>query len=641
MNRELKYRLDKGLKVKEERIPLSFSLYLLSHHFRSLSFKLLLHLAFCFSLSTVEAQNISINDEGLDPDPSAMLDVSDTTRGVLVPRLSKNQRDLISNPATGLLIFQTNEDSGFYFNHGTAALPNWLRIKTAADTNLWSETDTNIFYNKGFVGIGVDTPRAHLHLYGSGSLGSGARLAFGDDYFYQGANNGLNVHIGESGWYDNIDSDQLQLHGKFGQLFTVQGQLGPSNMDTALFISSNSSIGVNTVNPISKFHVEVSEGRFLTQDFPSSSGSVLLGSWQGQNVAPNLRFERTDTSDFVDIGLDSNHNFVIQPNDQNLFTFRRQGWMNIGYDTTGFRLFLGSRSNGATFARLKSEDGQAGIWATNNHAGWALFSDATAGGLLPNGSVGLFLTNGTGLAWSVSPSGFLGVNTDSAINQLHINQDQNVAMLRLNTEVDTATAEMVFSTNNNPQWTFGGTAPNHPWGEAFFAFNIARSEPDFFIDGDNGNFGIGTTSPAYRLDVDGDINASGVVRSSGVALSSDKRFKTNIEEIKGVLPKLMELSVIYHYWDTLNYPERNFSKARALGLIAQEIQKIYPELVFEDKNGYLSLDYAKFSAILLRAIQEQETEINKLKEQVQINSEGLIELKAELKKRQVKPSNEE
>lgn len=55
----------------------------------------------------------------ITPDGSSLLDISSTTKGALVPRMTKAQRDAITTPATGLLIFQTNSTAGFYYYTGT------------------------------------------------------------------------------------------------------------------------------------------------------------------------------------------------------------------------------------------------------------------------------------------------------------------------------------------------------------------------------------------------------------------------------------------------------------------------------------------------------------------------------------------
>ncbi len=73
----------------------------------------------------------SINQDGAAPDASAILDVQASDKGVLIPRMDKATRDLISNPATGLLIFQTDNDAGFYYYNGT----NWKTIDDKAQFN--------------------------------------------------------------------------------------------------------------------------------------------------------------------------------------------------------------------------------------------------------------------------------------------------------------------------------------------------------------------------------------------------------------------------------------------------------------------------------------------------------------------------
>jgi len=62
------------------------------------------------------------------PDSSSALDIESTTGGILIPRLTETQRDAISSPATGLMIYQTDQTTGFYFYDGTA----WARIEGVA-----------------------------------------------------------------------------------------------------------------------------------------------------------------------------------------------------------------------------------------------------------------------------------------------------------------------------------------------------------------------------------------------------------------------------------------------------------------------------------------------------------------------------
>ena len=62
------------------------------------------------------------------PDASSALEIESTTGGILIPRLTQTQRDAITDPATGLMIYQTNQTTGFYFYDGTA----WTKINGVA-----------------------------------------------------------------------------------------------------------------------------------------------------------------------------------------------------------------------------------------------------------------------------------------------------------------------------------------------------------------------------------------------------------------------------------------------------------------------------------------------------------------------------
>lgn len=103
-----------------------------------------------------------------------------------------------------------------------------------------------------------------------------------------------------------------------------------------------------------------------------------------------------------------------------------------------------------------------------------------------------------------------------------------------------------------------------------------------------------------KVEISGDLNAVSVVETS------DSRFKTNIETLGETLPALVNISGIYYNWNTMEYPDAKFSSDRQIGLLAQEVEKFFPELVSTDKDGYKSLSYGKMTAVLLQAIKEQQ-----------------------------------
>ena len=82
-------------------------------------------LVLLFVITNVTAQNVGINNSGAAAAASAMLDVSSTTKGMLIPRMTMAQRNLINQPANSLLIYQTDNTPGYYYNDGTPAAPSW------------------------------------------------------------------------------------------------------------------------------------------------------------------------------------------------------------------------------------------------------------------------------------------------------------------------------------------------------------------------------------------------------------------------------------------------------------------------------------------------------------------------------------
>jgi hypothetical protein len=129
---------------------------------------------------------------------------------------------------------------------------------------------------------------------------------------------------------------------------------------------------------------------------------------------------------------------------------------------------------------------------------------------------------------------------------------------------------------------------------------------------ENGFVGLGTGSPTVRLQVSGDIIAN------SIAGSSDLRFKTNVRSITSPLEKVKSLRGVYFNWDQKSFPDKDFSDKTELGFIAQEVEKVLPEVVSKDKTPeeYRSVKYDKVVALLVEAIKEQQKQIDSLKSQV-------------------------
>ncbi|MCI5057336.1 MAG: hypothetical protein MRY83_14570, partial [Flavobacteriales bacterium] len=108
-------------------------------------------IAFCLFSTSGFGQAVSISSDGSAPDGSAMLEIKSTTGGILVPRMTQVQRAAISNPAVGLIVYQTDGDSGLYFNHGTPSTPNWVEY-LSTDIGFQFGGNSNISDTLDFIG---------------------------------------------------------------------------------------------------------------------------------------------------------------------------------------------------------------------------------------------------------------------------------------------------------------------------------------------------------------------------------------------------------------------------------------------------------------------------------------------------------
>ncbi len=117
-----------------------------------------------------------------------------------------------------------------------------------------------------------------------------------------------------------------------------------------------------------------------------------------------------------------------------------------------------------------------------------------------------------------------------------------------------------------------------------------------------GCVGIGVTAPAtgYKLDVAGYINCS------GITYPSDMNHKKEIKDIDNALDKILQIDGVEFKWKDTN--------KQSLGVIAQKVEEVFPELVHTDKaSGLKSVEYGNLVAPLIEAIKEQQIQIKELK----------------------------
>ena len=98
-----------------------------------------------------------------------------------------------------------------------------------------------------------------------------------------------------------------------------------------------------------------------------------------------------------------------------------------------------------------------------------------------------------------------------------------------------------------------------------------------------------------------------------ITATSDIRLKTNIKPLpENILEKVKQLKGVYFNWKT----EADMGNSRQIGIIAQEVETVFPELVGMGADGYKTFAYDRLGPILIEAIKEQQKEIDSLKSDV-------------------------
>lgn len=122
------------------------------------------------------------------------------------------------------------------------------------------------------------------------------------------------------------------------------------------------------------------------------------------------------------------------------------------------------------------------------------------------------------------------------------------------------------------------------------------------------SLGVGTAGSTTT----GEIRATNDITAF---YSSDERLKENIVDLEGALDKVKAMRGVTFDWKELTEEERktiHSHEGHDLGVIAQEVQAVYPELVHQRDHGYLSVDYVKLTAVLIQAVKELSAKVDEL-----------------------------
>ncbi|MDD5687448.1 MAG: tail fiber domain-containing protein [Elusimicrobia bacterium] len=198
-------------------------------------------------------------------------------------------------------------------------------------------------------------------------------------------------------------------------------------------------------------------------------------------------------------------------------------------------------------------------------------------------------------------SGSVGIGTTSPAEKLHIYSTAN-AINKLLLQGTTDYGTEIRLKDSTQEWSI---SENVYVGSALCIRSITGSDTLMTFTASS-KVGIGTTSPSRKLFVSGD--AGGTTQWYN---DSDSCLKENIKTIENALEKVIKLRGINFEWKD----KENRPKGLQMGLIAQEVKEIVPEIV-DKKNEHYSMATANLTALLVEAVKQLNSKVKELEEQL-------------------------
>lgn len=445
--------------------------------------------------------SIAQNNVGIGtaiPNASALLELSSTSKGILIPRMTQAQRAAIANPAQGLLVYQTDGTTGFYVNRSSIpAIPNWSAVSEGA--SLWT---TNIItpsqmynLNSGNIGIGnssptlgglvVDTKAGAVNaIFGSSDTGVAIESNYPgialNSYYNSGRksiSNGYGALVGLNPTNGDFYIQTSSTAGTTGNAISLNNRI---------HINSSGKVGIGTVGSGSMLTIKPSSGTAdleLDAQVAGGDNAVMRLNKNGTSNYSVVRFNNLG-SNVWDLGMQGDDNMKIKLTGNTAFEIDKNT-RHVALGTNDFTEYFTSLGSIKAFDGIITDGPNAGFQfrdrSDNGYGGWNWYASG--------GTAKLYRYTSGGDLLAITNNGNVGIGTITPGNKLTVKGDG----MNISQESADGTVKIGFYTSGTG--AFLQTHTNHPLN-----FTTNNSTAQMTLN-TNGNFGIGTTSTPARLTV--------------------------------------------------------------------------------------------------------------------------------------------
>lgn len=478
--------------------------------------------------------------------------------GILIPSLTTTERDMISSPIDGHIIYNETSDQLEVRQGGS-----WVPLSSGASSS-WKIEDL-LDQNTGVYAVDGASDYVQLAVEGNASIYVRRNIHGDLRLDFSNAAGVTNTFVGSSAGFDN---------------------------DPTSGATSNTFLGYNAGRLNTEGHSNTLIGRAAGYENTTGIDNTIVGRSAG--------FQNTEGSRNTFVGRRSGYdsNEDDKPSNDNTYLGHRAG--------------TASNSSNNTFVGSFAGEQNGSFNNSNVYMGYQSGRNTVSGTASNNVAIGnesaQYITKGNNVMIGFEA----GQNVDQEMGGGISTQDNVIIgyqagkknTLCCNTYIGKQSGTNnkgsgnVFIGNNS-----GGTLTTT--SNKLYIDNSSTTTPLIYGDFTLDRVGINKNNPNYALDVDGVINGT-TVACNGLNICSDYRLKDNFQLLTNVLGKIELLNGYYHDWRVEEFKDFNFDDKKQIGFIAQEVQEVFPELIEVRADGYLMVDYSKMTAVLVQAIKEQQ-----------------------------------